>query len=71
MGSLIRSINFLHTFTYILPENLRPFPEQRMVCSNRCFQLALSLSLDDLAFLNNCDDTTTYTIFAPGNNNIV
>tara|TARA_Y100001968_G_C19351886_1_gene715093 strand:+ start:258 stop:1010 length:753 start_codon:yes stop_codon:yes gene_type:complete len=35
---------------------------------NEYFQLALSLSLDDLAFLNNCDDTTTYTIFAPGNN---
>tara|TARA_B100001250_G_C19815438_1_gene798055 strand:- start:2249 stop:3004 length:756 start_codon:yes stop_codon:yes gene_type:complete len=34
---------------------------------NQYFQMALSLSLDDLAFLNNCDDTTTYTIFAPGN----
>ena len=35
---------------------------------NQYFQMALSLNIDNLAFLNNCDDTITYTIFAPGNN---
>jgi len=33
---------------------------------NEYFQLALSLNMDDLSFLNNCDDTTQYTLFAPG-----
>ncbi|MBE38061.1 MAG: hypothetical protein CMP50_05415 [Flavobacteriales bacterium] len=35
---------------------------------NGYFQLALSLNVDNLSFLNNCDDTTSYLVFAPGNN---
>ena len=35
---------------------------------NQYFQMAISLTMDDLAFINNCDDTTMYTIFAPGIN---
>jgi uncharacterized surface protein with fasciclin (FAS1) repeats len=36
---------------------------------NPYFQLALlSINMDELAFLNNCDDTTQYLVFAPGNN---
>ena len=35
---------------------------------NEYFQLALSLNMDGLAFLNNCDDTIQYLVFAPGNN---
>ena len=32
---------------------------------NQYFQMAVSLTMDELAFLNNCNDTTMYTIFAP------
>ena len=35
---------------------------------NQYFQLALSLNITDLNFLNNCDTDLSYTMFAPSNN---
>ena len=34
---------------------------------NDYFQIALSLSLDELDYINNCDEDMSYTMFAPGN----
>ena len=33
---------------------------------NQYFQIALSLNLDDLSFLDDCDSDINYTMFAPG-----
>ena len=35
---------------------------------NQYFQLALSFNISDLAYLNDCDSDTSYTMFVPGNN---
>ena len=35
---------------------------------NQYFQLALSLNIADLSFLNDCDSDETYTMFVPGIN---
>ena len=34
---------------------------------NQYFQIALSLNIQELEFLNNCDTTLSYTMFVPGN----
>ena len=41
-----------------------------ILCNNEIndyFQIALSLSLDELDYINNCDEDMSYTMFAPGN----
>jgi uncharacterized surface protein with fasciclin (FAS1) repeats len=35
---------------------------------NQYFQLALSLNMSELEFINNCDQDINYTMFVPGNN---
>ena len=34
---------------------------------NQYFQLALSINIADLSFLNDCESDATYTMFIPGN----
>ena len=35
---------------------------------NQYFQLALSVNISELEFINNCDQDINYTMFVPGNN---